>query len=782
MKPKLIPVGLVIGTVLLSASVARAEVTAEQVRDAIAAGIKYLKSQQSKTKGNWAEKAGYPGGLTSLCTLALLEAGEPLDSPAIQKPLAYLRSLEPPRMTYVLAVQTMVFCTAEPKKDLLLIRRNAELLAANQITEGPSAGAWTYYAPTQPGSRGDNSNTQFAMLGLHEAEQVGIQVDPAVWQRSLKYWLASQYEDGAWGYVKPVEAESKTPATGSMTCAGTGALVIAAGKLAEGDASVSGNSVRCCNPQQDNQKLELALQWLGNHFSVHSNPSAILEMSKSDVLYYLYGVERVGRLTGRRFLGKHDWYREGAEMFVATQDRLQGYWRGAGPREEDPLIGTSYALLFLAKGRRPVVIAKLKHGRGQDWDSHRSAVQNLTRCVEQRWFQKLSWQTIDIHAASVNDLFETPILFLSGQKALEFTAEQKQRLKSYVSQGGFLFAESCCEGEDFDRSFRKLMKELFPDQPLRLLPPEHPVWFAEAPVKPEHMRPLYGVNACCRTSVVYCPQSLSCLWELSRGPRDSGYPKAVQEQINACLRIGANVIAYATNRELKDKLARPQLAGREAEKDALARGTLVVPMLAHTGGSEDAANALANLLRVTSAELGVALATAARPLAADEPLLLDHPVAFIHGRRDFQWTAKQRKALATYLLRGGFLFGDAICASPQFAAALRREIKAALPEANFVTLPADHPLLSREFRGYDLATVTLRDPQLRAGDDPLKSKLLKIKPLLEGVEIDGRLAVVFSPYDLSCALENQASLDCKGYVREDAARIGTNVILYALQQ
>ena len=56
------------------------------------------------------------------------------------------------------------------------------------------------------------------------------------------------------------------------------------------------------------------------------------------------------------------------------------------------------------------------------------------------------------------------------------------------------------------------------------------------------------------------------------------------------------------------------------------------------------------------------------------------------------------------------------------------------------------------------------------------------KPLLEGVEIEGRLAVVFSPYDLSCALENQASLECKGYVREDAARIGANILLYALQQ
>jgi hypothetical protein len=42
--------------------------------------------------------------------------------------------------------------------------------------------------------------------------------------------------------------------------------------------------------------------------------------------------------------------------------------------------------------------------------------------------------------------------------------------------------------------------------------------------------------------------------------------------------------------------------------------------------------------------------------------------------------------------------------------------------------------------------------------------------------------VILSPYDISCALEKGASLECKGYVAEDAARLGANVILYALQQ
>jgi hypothetical protein len=326
------------------------------------------------------------------------------------------------------------------------------------------------------------------------------------------------------------------------------------------------------------------------------------------------------------------------------------------------------------------------------------------------------------------------------------------------------------------------MKELFPDSALRLLPPEHVIWFAQERVAPDRMRPLYGIDACCRTSVVYCPKDLSCLWELSRGERETGYPQAVKDDIQAGLAIGANVLAYATNRQLKDKLERPRISTQGDPNENVSRGVLVIPKLVHGGGSDEAANALPRLLGVLRTEVGLRVAAEPLHVSPDDPQLLDHTVAFIHGRRDFRFSEKQRKALATYLRRGGFLFGDAICANGQFADALRREIKAALPEAEFVRLPEDHPLFTQQFRGYDLSTVTLRDPQVRAAGDPLNARQMQIKPLLEGVQLQGRLAVVFSPYDISCAMENAASLDCKGYLPADAARLVVNIVMYALQQ
>ncbi len=783
---------LLLATILLcSTGSARAEITADQVREAMRLGVRYLQSRQSRVSGGWPERPIQPGGLSALCTLAMLECGEPVDSPSMQKALAYLRAIKEPASTYSSATMIMAFCAAEPEKDRLLIRTYAQWLEQAQITDGPLAGSWTYVSAPGRHTRGDNSNSQFALLGLHEAEQIGIEVSDATWQRALECWLSCQRPDGAWGYYKTLDGRMMVASTGSMTCAGTGAVVIAAGKRSAGDAAVRGNIVSCCRPQPKNDLAQRAddsaqrgLEWLASHFSVEMNPgpSGGMAASQSGLFYYLYGIERVGRLTGRRFIGRHDWYREGAEMLVRRQDRLSGFWEGKGHGEDNPLIATSFALLFLAKGRRPVVMAKLKHGLGEDWDWHRSGVHNLTRYVEKRWQQRLTWQSIDAKAATVADLLETPVLMLSGRDALALTAEQKQNLQDYVNQGGFLLAEANTGGREFDRTFRQLMKELFPDNSLRELPPEHPIWYAEQRVDPNHLRHLYGINACCRTSVVYCPSDLSCRWELHRAGRSTGYPPQVQEEIDACMAIGANILAYATGRRLKDKLDPKVENSAGGEGNPKHRGTLVVPKLLHAGGADEARNALPNLLRVISKQTDLRLKTDSPQLSPSDSRLLDYPIAFIHGRRNFRFREDERRALAAYLRRGGFLFGDAICANPQFATALRREIKAALPEAQFVQIPSDHALFQSQMGGYDLPLVSLRDPQVRSPGDPLQTKVERIKPLLEGVELEGRLAVVFSPYDISCAMENAASLECKGYLREDAARLATNIVLYALQQ
>lgn len=767
---------------LVVASQVRAELTAEKVRQSIELGTRYLKSQQNRSKGSsrfgsWPDHLIYEGGVTSLCTLALLNAGEPVDSEPIQRALNYLRSLEDPKFTYSTALQTMVFCAAEPEKDMAQIRRNVRWLESIQVDAGPRKGTWGY-----SGTRGtgDNSNTQFALLGLHEAARVGVEVREETWRNALDYWLRTQKDDGSWGYYED------QPSTGSMTCAGIASLIVTMDKLPEyqGDATITGDSVACCGKQANIDRLELAFDWLGRHFSYTRNPGP----ENSHLLYYMYGVERVGRLSGRRFFlsgtrlaDRHDWYREIAEWLVAHQDPTLHFWVGVGTAEQNKQVATAFALLFLSKGRRPVLMAKYKHSDDSDWNLHRKGVQNLTHSVERAWKQPLTWQTVDARAAKVDDLLQSPVLFISGRDSLNLTSVQKDALREYVNQGGFIFAENCCDGRGFREQFRNLMKEIFPNSSLNLLSPDHPVWYAEGKVNSKYLRPLYGIEACCRTSVVYCEGNLSCYWELAREGHTSKYPAVVQEEVDACIRIGQNVLAYATNRQVQDKLDRPRVNFSDSDLQRT-RDLLYIPKIRHDGGSDDAPNALSNLLRIAAQELDMRISTKKDMVAPGDVELFNYPIVFMHGRRSFRFSPTQRKSLATYLERGGFLFADSICASREFTKSFRKEIEAIMPDAKLVPIPPDHPMLTREFRGYDIRSVVLRRREARTEEGPLRAKKATVPPQLEGLEINQRLAVVFSPYDLSCALENASSLECESYEKSDAAKIGINILLYALQQ
>ncbi len=562
-----------------STRMARAEITAEQVRQSIDRAISYLERQQNRN-GTWDEYAGFPGGVTALCTLALLNAGVPAADPRVETALANLRTMRPAQ-TYVAALQTMVFCAAEPKKDLLLIRQNVKWLEGTQITDNERRGGWSY--PSKGGgSGGDPSNSQFALLALYEAERAGVKVNQRTWRLALQYWQSMQNQDGSWAYIKG------RPGTGSMTCAGITSVIIASGQLNTGDAEIVDGQVRCCGAQNVNQMIENGLNWLERNYSVHTNPTSAAgpDASASNLLYYLYGVERTGRMTAQRFIGDHDWYREGSDMLVRMQDGLSGYWKGSGIAENNPVVGTSFGLLFLAKGRRPVLVAKLKHDPPGDWNNHRHDLANLTSYVEKLWQRDLTWQVVNAAAATVEDLLQAPVLFMNGRETPVFTPEEKRRLRDYVDRGGFLFAEGCCDGTAFDEGFQQLMRDVFPEQEyrLRLLPPEHPIWRAELPVDPKFARPLWGIDVGCRTSVVFCPDDLSCYWELARTGREDNLPPAIRAEADACLAMGANVVAYATNREVKFKNEFFVTADDAKPSDNFDRGKLYTARLQHPGG------------------------------------------------------------------------------------------------------------------------------------------------------------------------------------------------------
>ena len=80
-----------------------------------------------------------------------------------------------------------------------------------------------------------------------------------------------------------------------------------------------------------------------------------------------------------------------------------------------------------------------------------------------------------------------------------------------------------------------------------------------------------------------------------------------------------------------------------------------------------------------------------------------------------------------------------------------------LPDNPLVAIPRDDELFT-DRSGFDLSDVQYTKA---AGGG-------KGIPRLEGVKLNGHWAVIYSPYDLGCAMERRQALDCKGYSHESA--------------
>lgn len=708
----------------------------QEVHRCISRGIDFLKARQ-RIDGTWEEYGRYDGGMTALVTLALLSCDVPPTDPKIKKALDQLRPLQP-RLTYVVALQTMVFAQASPKDDAALIMRNARWLMNTRLGNGQ----WSY-GEHESGS-GDNSNTQYALLGLKAAADAGAEIPPKFWEQCREFWIQKQSPIGAWGY--PTEG-----ATGSMTSAGISSLIITSREIERvQEGVVNGKRVRCNGARQD-KNLEAAINWMGRNFSVQRNPNGPGHWH----YYYLYGLERAGRLSGRRFFGDHDWFRAGVR-YLLTAQRPDGSWFGG--HGEFQLADCAFALLFLSKGLYPICINKLQYGRLDDWNKSPDDVNNLTELMSDVWRKNLNWQIVDMDNATIEDLLQAPIIQFSGHRAPLFTDRQRLLLKEYVEQGGYIMADANCSLPEFDEGFRRLCAELWPEAPLRPLDENHGVWRSLFELRPNW--PLHGIDVSCRTAVFYSPEDLSCQWQHKNDPNSL-----------AAFRIGANIVAYATSAEnLKSKLDQIEVLADEGQ-DEIKRNFLQVAKIRHNGDWNPAPRAIANLMTSLKQVAKIDVVRQPREIDILSPNFSNYPLSYMHGRYRFTMNAREKQRLAEYLRFGGVLFADACCGSEAFDEGFRVLMREIFPDNPLEPIPANHELYTTAI-GYDLSQVQFTKA-LGGRTGP---------PVLEGIEIDGRYAVIYSKYDLGCALERQQSIACRGYTHDSAIKIASNIVLYALKQ
>jgi hypothetical protein len=180
---------LVVATLAQTGHGQNGQLRPADIQQAIERGREFLIRQQNPN-GSW-DAMGSPDkrvGATGLVLLALANAGLDAEHPAVRKGLGWLR-LQEPDETYHVALQALALAMLSPQADAALIAKDVAWLEAAQVQIGPGAGSWTY-GSSPAGGMGDNSNTQYALLALHEAARAGARVNRDTWVRSQQYFVA----------------------------------------------------------------------------------------------------------------------------------------------------------------------------------------------------------------------------------------------------------------------------------------------------------------------------------------------------------------------------------------------------------------------------------------------------------------------------------------------------------------------------------------------------------------------------------------------------------------
>ncbi|MCE9533324.1 MAG: DUF4159 domain-containing protein [Planctomycetes bacterium] len=796
---------------LTAAQPARAaEPLAERVRKSLEKGIQYLTNKQENRGGeiNWenAEFVGglWKGGTSCLATLALLSSGVKANDQVIVKVLPYIRGLKP-EQTYILALQTMVLAEVGEARDLNIIQGNVDTLLAGRMYNGKDLTGWSYKKVGQLSS--DNSNTQYALLGLLAGRQAGVKIARKDWQEIQDFYKRTQVKtdvkSGGW----PYRPDPNTSPSHTMTVAGLCGLFISGLELNVGQQMLDEETgiAKKCGFYEENEAVTMGMNWLAKAFKFHISKEA-----HPATFYNIYGIERVGRLSGQRFIGKHDWYRAGCERLtgLSKDDRElaqheDGSWSLSNNGIDNmPVISTSFALLFLSKGRTPILLSKLAFDGDDnskfDWNRKHNDARHLVEYASLALFKKqpLAWQIFDPRLRDDLDdeakfkeelanLLQSPILYMNGHAAPKLTPRQVELLRQYIDEGGFIFAEACCGSPEFTAGFHKLMAQVFKNEtqltPVRA---EHPVWASHMPLnpkdfidgkKPEQL--IQCIERGCKTVVIFTPQPLAGYWEESRFLPRNNLPPASRGEL--AFRFAGNVIAYATGLEMpKPRLTKVELTDHTEIKD-VTRHALRLAQVRHTGDWHPAPNAMRTLASYLVDHYKLQIAPSEKEIKPSSSEMLQYKFMYMHGRRDFTMDPEELDNIRKNLKTGGTLFADACCGAKEFDKAFRELAKKLYPSDKFERIPPNDFLFSEKLNGKAITTVKCRREK---ADGSAALEFEDVVPELEGVKINDRWVIIYSKYDIGCALEKSKSSACKGHDHESAKLLGAAAVLYHLKK
>jgi hypothetical protein len=190
-------------------------------------------------------------------------------------------------------------------------------------------------------------------------------------------------------------------------------------------------------------------------------------------------------------------------------------------------------------------VASLEYNGGGDWYANPTSVPNLITFCNENIKTKLDDKPAYVKPNSI-DLFNYPIIFITGHGNILFNEDEVSNLRDYLSSGGFIHIS---DNYGLDKYVRKEFKKVFPELEFSAIPYNHPIFHQKynfergVPKIHEHDgKAAQGLG-------LFYEGNLVCFYDYESDLSDGWESQSVHndppEVRLKALQMGANIIQYA---------------------------------------------------------------------------------------------------------------------------------------------------------------------------------------------------------------------------------------------
>ena len=422
--------------------------------------------------------------------------------------------------------------------------------------------------------------------------------------------------------------------------------------------------------------------------------------------------------------------------------------------------GTAFRLLFLARGRQPLLMDKLRFDG--NWNDRPRDVSKLTAYTSRQLERPFAWGVADLDRDWWYWL-DAPLIYISTNTPPTFTDADVRKLRSYSDAGGFIFLHNEFASKGVDAFAADLARRVWPEYPMAKAGPTDLLYRTvfNMPAAKRPLPPLQVVTNGTRPLLVYSPTDISKAW-VGWHTHDSAK--------SPDLEVGLNVfVAAAGKSDFRNRLNTPYL-------DPIAftpKGTCPVQQVTYAGGRCDPEpGAWTRFARWFADHTSIALDV--QPTDVKAVSLGTGPVAVLTGNEAVNFGGMDLHALHDFVSGGGTLLVDADGGSKAFAKSVREQL---LPGAFGGAQPSGMPLAHPVLAGAGACMTPLPKPRLRkfAAEQLGMGNPPGVQYLTYGSG-----TVIVSDLDVTTALLHSGTYGVYGYTPDYADGLYKNAILWTL--